>query len=113
MTAAVELGLTAMGYPVTTAYYWVVTDTYQLLSHGIDPASNALGCNDCHGGSRMDLKGDLGHRLKSDASGLCIQCHDHKEYKPFETIHNKHVKDKKYDCSHCHEFTRPERGLKG
>ena len=24
----------------------------------------------------------------------------------------KHVKDKKYDCSRCHSFTRPERGLR-
>jgi uncharacterized protein YfaS (alpha-2-macroglobulin family) len=25
--------------------------------------------------------------------------------------HDKHVKDKKYDCSWCHGFSRPERGL--
>jgi hypothetical protein len=29
----------------------------------------------------------------------------------FEEIHDKHVKDKGYDCSWCHGFNRPERGL--
>ena len=32
--------------------------------------------------------------------------------KPFEELHNKHVKDKGYDCSWCHGFSRPERGLR-
>jgi hypothetical protein len=26
-------------------------------------------------------------------------------------MHNKHVADKQYDCSACHTFSRPERGL--
>ncbi len=30
----------------------------------------------------------------------------------YNKLHDKHVKDKKYDCSWCHGFSRPERGLK-
>jgi hypothetical protein len=29
----------------------------------------------------------------------------------FMKMHEKHVSDKEYDCSVCHTFTRPERGL--
>ncbi len=113
VATAIEKGLRAMGYPADEAYDWVVTDTYQLINHGIDPAYNALGCNDCHGSSsRMDFQDQLGYQLKSDSSSLCIQCHGRKEKKSFNVIHEKHVKDKKYECSNCHTFSRPERGLR-
>ena len=42
----------------------------------------------------------------------CTQCHGLKEQKPFTTLHDKHVTSKRYDCSWCHEFSRPERGLR-
>jgi len=29
----------------------------------------------------------------------------------FSKIHEKHVDDKRKDCSTCHTFSRPERGL--
>ena len=91
----------------------MTTDTDQLLNHGIAPASRALRCQECHGSTaRMDLKGELGYRLKQAANTLCVQCHGRKESKPFEVIHTKHVKDKKYDCSRCHTFSRPERALR-
>lgn len=110
---ATEKGLVNMGYPASEPYEWVVTDTYQLLNHGVEPSSEALRCGDCHGTtSRMDLKGDLGYQLAEKQSSLCIQCHDRKEKKSFEKIHDKHVKDKKLDCINCHQFSRPERGLR-
>jgi hypothetical protein len=112
MNSAIEQGLTAMGYPADTPYDWVLTDTYGLLNHGINPASDALRCADCHGSiDRMDLQGDLGYQLKADKSTVCSQCHGQKENKNFAVIHDKHVKDKKYDCNSCHTFSRPERGL--
>ena len=113
-TEAINQGLSAMGYdkPETVAYDWVLTDTHGLLNHGINPASDALQCADCHGSvDRMDLQGDLGYQLKADKSTVCFQCHGQKENKSFAVIHEKHVKDKKYDCSSCHTFSRPERGL--
>ncbi|WP_173179960.1 MopE-related protein [Desulfosarcina ovata] len=112
VNTAIAQGLTAMGYPPDEPYDWVLTDTYQMLNHGISPAANALACADCHGGiDRMDLQGDLGYALKADRSSVCIQCHGTKENKSFTVIHDKHVKDKQYDCSNCHTFSRPERGL--
>ncbi|MBI5551742.1 MAG: hypothetical protein HY911_09570 [Desulfobacterales bacterium] len=110
--ASTQQGLQAMGYSAAEPYEWVTTDTYQLLNHGVAPASGALSCKECHGSTtRMDLKGELGYQLKQAANTLCVQCHGRKESKPFEVIHAKHVKDKKYDCSRCHTFSRPERRL--
>jgi hypothetical protein len=110
---AIAQGLQAMGYPSDTPYEWVLTDTYQLLNHGIDPSENALQCSDCHGSTgRMDLQGELGYQLKADRSVVCAQCHGRKEDKNFDVIHDKHVRDKQFDCINCHTFTRPERGLR-
>lgn len=39
-------------------------------------------------------------------------CHGNKGDKSFVPLHDKHVKDKGYDCSWCHDFSRPERGLR-
>ncbi len=110
---AIENGLVNMGYPANEAYEWIDTDTYQMLNHGVNPASAALQCSSCHGNTnQMDLQNELGYGLKAAENTVCNQCHRPKEQKPFVTIHDKHVKDKKYDCSWCHSFSRPERGLK-
>ena len=110
--AATEAGLVNMGLPSSTAYEWVETDTFQLLNHEVSPSEMALGCNDCHGSSaRMDLQGELGYAPKDQLSVLCVQCHGYKTSKGFIENHDKHVKDKRKDCSWCHGFSRPERGL--
>jgi hypothetical protein len=100
------------------SYSLVNVHTYQTINHGVEDEDNALRCRDCHSaysryGSapRMDLQGELGYELKADSSQLCISCHKRKERKSFGEIHKKHVKDKKMDCSLCHNFSRPERGL--
>ena len=111
--AATEQGLVNMGMPSGEPYSWVETDTYQMLNHEVSPSGQALECDDCHGSSsRMDLQGDLGYALKDSTSVLCVQCHGYKSSKGFTENHDKHVNDKNYDCSWCHEFSRPERGLK-
>ena len=110
---AIANGLENMRYPRTEPYIWVDTDTYQMLNHGITPASSALQCSSCHGNTnRIDLQNELGYGLKGTKSEVCTQCHGKEEQKPFETIHDKHVKDKGYDCSSCHNFSRPERDLR-
>ena len=110
---AVEKGLENMGYDASEPYEWITTDTYQLLNHGVSPSSEALQCSGCHGNTgRMDLQGELGYDLKGDTRTVCTQCHGIKDQKPFITIHDKHVKDKGYDCSWCHTFSRPERNLR-
>ncbi|MCG6947826.1 MAG: hypothetical protein LJE93_02775 [Acidobacteria bacterium] len=111
--AATRQGLANMGLSTETAYSWVETDTYQMLNHQVSPSGQALQCNDCHGStSRMDLQGELGYGLKASTSVLCVQCHERKSSEGFTKTHEKHVKDKRYDCSWCHQFSRPERGLR-
>ncbi len=111
--AAVRAGLRNMGYSEDDAYRWVKTDTFQLLSHQVSPRAQALGCAACHGSTRrMDLKGELGYGLKSSQDAACAQCHKSKGSPGFLELHKKHVTDKRFDCSWCHSFSRPERGLK-
>jgi hypothetical protein len=113
VTTAIENGLTNMGYPATTSYDWVDTDTFQLLNHGVEPHDNALRCSECHGSTaRMNLKGELGYSLKGPQSTVCRQCHGSESIPSFTEVHNKHVSSKGYDCSWCHTFSRPERGLR-
>ena len=110
--AATEQGLANMGLGADEPYSWVETDTYQMLNHEVSPSGQALECGDCHGSTaRMDLQGDLGYGLKASLDDLCVQCHGYKSSKGFTENHDKHVKDKKYDCSWCHQFSRPELGL--
>lgn len=111
---AIKAGLVNMGYSANEPYSWVKADEYQMLNHQVSPDSQALTCNACHTASatQMDLKG-LGYTLKGPATTVCAQCHSYKSptSKNYTEMHNKHVTDKKYDCSWCHSFTRPERKL--
>ena len=55
----------------------------------------------------------LGYGLKGDPARICTQCHEREDDQlSWQKVHDKHVTDKKYDCSFCHTFTRPERGLR-
>jgi len=112
-SAAINQGLVNMGMSGGTPWEWVLTDTFQLLNHQVSPKEQALQCSSCHGStSRMNLKGELGYQLKSAKSTVCSQCHSDKNYSGYSWVHDKHVRDKKYDCSWCHTFSRPERGLR-
>jgi hypothetical protein len=112
--AAIQNGLVNMGYASNTNYTWVLTDTYQLINHGISPSSTALQCADCHERlDRMDLQGDLGYQLKADEASVCNQCHSPKTNRGFTAVHNRHVNNKQLACHNCHDFERPERGLNG
>lgn len=111
--AATSQGLVNMGYSATDQFEWIETDTYQLITHEVSPASSALDCDSCHGGTgRIDLQGKLGYELKGPESEVCTQCHGNEGSRDFYWIHEKHVKDKNYDCSRCHNFSRPERNLR-
>lgn len=110
--AATRAGLSNMGYAEDTPYEWIETDTMQLITHEVPPAAQALSCNDCHANTaRMDLVNDLGYTLKDDPAVVCTQCHGSKNEMDYLNIHKKHVESKSYDCSWCHDFSRPERGL--
>lgn len=110
---AIQSGLVNMGLPAGEPYSMVTTDEYQTLNHQVTTKDQALTCTSCHGSTaQMDLKGKLGYGLKGPAATVCIQCHENKGSISFEKVHTKHVDDKGYDCSFCHSFSRPERGLK-
>jgi len=95
--------------PNTTS---VPVHTYQTINHGVETTDTALGCNDCHStNARMDLQGDLGYGLKGPRSQVCSQCHSNEDPMGFSGIHERHVEDEGKDCSVCHAFSRPERGL--
>ena len=50
----------------------------------------------------MKLK-DLGYALKGATGTVCTQCHKApSKTLSFDSVHNKRVSDKKYDCSFCH-----------
>lgn len=114
--AAIESGLVNMGYQPNEPFNWVETDTFQLLTHEVAPSTSALSCTACHDNTtRMDLTGSLGYQLKGARSSVCTQCHEMKSFEgasEYVAVHDKHVRSKQYDCSWCHNFSRPERGLK-
>ena len=111
--SAVKAGLVNMGYPAATPYRNVVTDTSQLITHEVMPQGDVLTCSQCHtsNATQMNLTG-MGYAMKGTKNTTCTQCHGNESMPSYTSLHNKHVKDKKYDCSWCHDFSRPERGLR-
>ena len=110
---AVKDGLVYMGMSSSTPYSTVVTDEYQLLNHQVQPGSQAMSCSQCHPNataSQMKLVTDLGYGLKAATSVVCSQCHIAKTPRDYVRMHS-HVNNKGFDCSWCHNFSRPERGL--
>uniref|UniRef100_C6E6D7 Cytochrome c domain-containing protein n=1 Tax=Geobacter sp. (strain M21) TaxID=443144 RepID=C6E6D7_GEOSM len=111
---AVKDGMVYIGLPSTTAYTNVTTDEYQVLNHQVPPAAgNALACAACHPNAtatQMKLVTNFGYGLKAATSVVCSQCHNAKTPGSYDRIHS-HVEGKGFDCSWCHNFSRPERGL--
>ncbi len=107
--AATKAGLVNMGASPNEPYSFIETDTYQLITHQVMPKAQSLTCNQCHGATatQMNLK-SMGYGMKASASSLCAQCHSYKDpaKMDYNSMHKKHVKDKKLDCSKCHNFTR-------
>ena len=62
----------------------------------------------------MDLQGELGYGLNASEAAVCSQCHEAEEPEEpgYRWIHEEHVREEGYDCSWCHTFSRPERGLR-
>ncbi len=95
-----------MGLPADEPYAWIITEAFQALNHEVAPEDEALSCDDCHdSNARMDLQGEMGYELKKPKSDLCNDCHGNKSM-GFNSVHDKHVRDKNYDCSRCHNFSR-------
>ncbi|MDJ0805868.1 MAG: hypothetical protein QNJ78_03455 [Gammaproteobacteria bacterium] len=91
--------------------------TFQTINHGVETSTAALDCGACHaslsgGPLRMDLVNDLGYGLKGDEATVCTQCHGSEGSLNFTDVHQEHVTRERFDCSNCHNFSRPERGLR-
>jgi hypothetical protein len=89
---------------------------FQTINHGVEDSSAALECGSCHeslrgGPVRMDLVNDLGYELKGSEAEVCTQCHEDEDGMSFTKVHEEHVTEKGIDCSTCHDFSRPDRGL--
>lgn len=112
--AAVDSGLENMGYSRDEPVEWVVTETYQMLNHGVATAAT-VDCANCH--QSIDVTSDseldmLGYRLKDNTSLICTQCHREKRPKANHvSMHNHINKGNGMDCLFCHGFSRQsERG---
>jgi hypothetical protein len=105
LATAVNQGIAAVGW-ANNGYGFAETERFMGVYHEVAPASQALSCSNCHGGTRVDFA-DLGYTPLSIRNGkpLCASCHSAKTAS-FTTIHEKHVTDKKLDCSNCHTFTK-------
>jgi hypothetical protein len=102
---AVAEGAQAVGW-VYSGHTFAPTERYMGIYHEVAPKAQALACASCHGGSRMNFA-SLGYTPLATRNGvpLCQSCHGLKQA-DFYTIHNKHVTDKKLDCSNCHTFSK-------
>ena len=102
---AVTAGVAAMGW-ADNGYEFAETERYMGVYHEVAPKDQALSCASCHGGTRLDFAA-LGYTPIATRNGkpLCASCHSAKSAS-FTTIHDKHVTDKRYDCSTCHTFAK-------
>jgi len=106
VATAVAEGTKAVGWTYG-GHQFADTERYLGIFHEIAPAEQAVACTSCHGGGRMDFAA-LGYTPRSTRNGkpLCTSCHGNKGTLTFSKLHEKHVTDKKYDCSTCHTFTK-------
>jgi hypothetical protein len=97
-------------------YDFVPTERFMGISHEVAPNTMALECNECHGASatRVDFASlgytPLPNRDPAVASNCATGCHGDKadEWNAsefFMRLHDKHVRDRRFDCSECHGFS--------
>ncbi len=104
--AAVAQGAAAVGWPYE-GHQFVATERFMGLFHEVAPASQALQCATCHDQNRLDWA-ELGYTPLATRNGkpLCESCHGNKGTLTFYKLHDKHVRDKRLDCSSCHTFRK-------
>ncbi|TKB50562.1 hypothetical protein FCL40_05270 [Ferrimonas sediminicola] len=117
VSKAIENGLSNMGYPINEPYEWIETDTFQMINHGVNPASEVADCTQCHE-ETLDLSTDskldaMGFKLKGPKEQVCNQCHDGTKNLPrtWDRMHNHVQKGSGIGCYFCHDVKRPERNL--
>ena len=105
LIGAIDQGVAAVLW-VNNGYEFAETERYMGVYHEVAPKDQALRCASCHGGTRLDFAA-LGYTPLSTRNGkpLCASCHSAKSAS-FTYIHDKHVTDKRIDCSNCHTFSK-------
>ncbi|MCU0290967.1 MAG: hypothetical protein MUF10_03120 [Thermoanaerobaculaceae bacterium] len=102
---ATAQGAAAVGWPYT-GHTFAETERYMGIYHEVAPSDQALQCATCHDQNRLDWA-SLGYTPRSTRNGkpLCESCHGRKTMPSFQSLHDKHVRDKNLDCSNCHTFS--------
>ena len=105
VATAVSEGAKALGWTYS-GHEFAETERFMGIFHEIAPSDEAVACTSCHGGGRMNFAA-LGYTPKATRNGkpLCTSCHGNEGAASFTKVHEKHVTDKKYDCSTCHTFS--------
>ncbi len=107
---AVRKGMEEQG--MTGNYQLVDVDAEMLITHGVEPASMAPSCGECHDstgmtpdGSRMVPFGQLGYHTWPAKVKDCTLCHE-KESLSWQGVHQQHAADGQGDgnlsCVSCH-----------
>lgn len=109
---AVQAGMAEQG--MTGGYTMVEADAEMLITHGVEPASMAPGCGECHDftgetpdGSGMVPFGELGYHTWPAEVRNCTLCHERKSMS-WQTLHDRHVagptndEDMALSCVSCH-----------
>ncbi len=118
---AVEEGMKEQG--MSGSYRIVEADAEMLITHGVEPASKAPTCVECHDGSGMTPDGTgmlpfgaLGYHDIASSVASCTLCHEQKSLQ-WETMHSSHRADN-VSCTSCHSgeptgFIKPQSQLCG
>jgi PKD repeat protein len=100
---AILAGMDEQGMP--GAYKLVQANAEMLITHGVDPKSNAPSCASCHtssGKSNLMIPfAELGYHKFLSGVESCTKCHG-KKTAGFTTLHDEHVRDEKLSCTQCH-----------
>lgn len=108
---AVQKGMEDAG--MTGGYAIVDANAEMLITHGVEPASMAPTCNECHDysgetpdGTKMVPFGELGYHTWPEKVKNCTLCHE-EESMSWQRMHDKHADDddggeESISCQSCH-----------
>jgi hypothetical protein len=106
LDTAVQQGAAGVNWTYT-GHTFAETERFMGLYHEVASSDQALSCATCHDQNRLDWA-NLGYTPVATRNGkpLCSSCHGAKSNPGFYSLHNKHVGDKKLNCSSCHTFSK-------
>nr|MDA8163454.1 hypothetical protein [Desulfobacteraceae bacterium] len=103
---AVQKGMEDQG--LTGSYTMVNANAEMLITHGVDPASSAPTCSECHSytgetadGTKMVPFTQLGYHVWPTKVKSCTLCHEQKSLS-WRDMHLKHAEEMGKNCQGCH-----------